>query len=108
MISKYLSAPVKQVYKLQKITVNFSQELDGYFFVLSWVSLLTLLTSVMMAHIIITNVNKSLYVTMLPPLSPNLGADLSGKAVLPAVLKSILYWISCFYYKRNAMEKQLL
>ena len=108
MISKYLSAPVKQVYKLQKITVNFSQELDGYFFVLSWVSFLTLLTSVMMAHIIITNVNKSLYVTMLPPLSPNLGADLSGKAVLPAALKSILYWISCFYYKRNAMEKQLL
>lgn len=53
MISKYLSAPVKQVYKLQKITVNFSQELDGYFFVLSWVSFLTLLTSVMMAHILI-------------------------------------------------------
>ena len=44
----------------------------------------------------------------LPSLSPNLGADLSGKAVLPAALKSILYWISCFYYKRNAMEKQLL
>lgn len=86
-----LSTPAKNQWK---ITVNFSQELDGYFFVLSWVSFLTLLTSVMMAHIIITNVNKSLYVTMLPPLSPNLGADLSGKAVLSAALISILYLFS--------------
>ena len=94
MISKYLSAPVNLINQLQKITVRSCEELDGYFFVLSWVSFLTLLTSVMMVHIIITNVNKSLYVTMLPPLSPNLGADLSGKAVLSAALISILYLFS--------------
>ena len=53
-----LSTPAKNQ---SKITVNFSQELDGYFLCLK------LLTSVTIAHIIITNVNKSEYVTMSQP-----------------------------------------
>lgn len=50
-------------YKFQaiEIAVHFSQEQDGYFF-------LSLLASVMTAHSIITKVNKSLYVTIIPPL----------------------------------------
>ena len=56
-----LSTPAKNQ---SKITVNFSQELDGYFLCLK------LLTSVTIAHIIITNVNKSEYVTIgIIPLS---------------------------------------
>ena len=50
-----LSTPAKNQWK---ITVNFSQELDGYFLCLK------LQTSVTIAHIIITNVNRSEYVTI--------------------------------------------
>lgn len=46
-----------------EITVSSSQEQDGYFLCLSF------LTSVIMAHSIIINVNRSEYVTILPPLS---------------------------------------
>ena len=44
---------------------------------------------------------------MLPPLSPNLGADLSGKAVLSAALISILYFFPFPYYKRHAIKNQI-
>ena len=48
--------------KVTKITVQlFSGKQDGYF--------LCLVTSVITAQIMITKANKSLYVTMLPPLS---------------------------------------
>ena len=52
--------PLRQVcLSVTKITVSSCWEPDGYFLCSSF-------TKVIIAHIIITNVNKSAYVTMLP------------------------------------------